>query len=136
MATVVLWPKPYGVDESTLTQRRTQRGLKTALNGVASQTAHPTDDELKAGTANRYPYLMLMLKCGHPNSGMHALDTQEPLNSSFALAHAAAISQTLITMRSSLPAQRLRRFFLFSSINVIEQGFAYMYSLALASARR
>ena len=30
--------------------------LKTALNGVAAQTDHPTDAELKAGAANRYPY--------------------------------------------------------------------------------
>eukprot|EP01043_Picozoa_sp_COSAG02_P044690 COSAG02_NODE_4016_length_5901_cov_42.404688_5_plen_558_part_00 len=30
--------------------------LKTALNGVTAQTAHPTDDELKAGATNRYPY--------------------------------------------------------------------------------
>jgi hypothetical protein len=30
--------------------------LKTALNGVAAQTAHPTDAELKAGAADRYPY--------------------------------------------------------------------------------
>jgi hypothetical protein len=30
--------------------------LKTALNGVAAQTDHPTDDELRAGATNRYPY--------------------------------------------------------------------------------
>ena len=30
--------------------------LKTALNGVAAQTDHPTDNELKAGATNRYPY--------------------------------------------------------------------------------
>jgi hypothetical protein len=30
--------------------------LKTALNSVVAQTAHPTDTELKASAADRYPY--------------------------------------------------------------------------------
>jgi hypothetical protein len=30
--------------------------LKSALNSVAVQAAHPDDDELKAGATNRYPY--------------------------------------------------------------------------------
>ena len=30
--------------------------MKTALNGVAAQMEHPTDDELKAGATNRCPY--------------------------------------------------------------------------------
>ena len=38
------------------TGRGARLDLKTALNGVAGQTDHPTDDELKAGATNRYPY--------------------------------------------------------------------------------
>ena len=30
--------------------------LKSALNSVVAQTAHPDDDELKAGATTRYPY--------------------------------------------------------------------------------
>ena len=47
------WSDKLGAYAGTLTLRF---GLKTALNGVAAQTDHPTDDELRAGATNRYPY--------------------------------------------------------------------------------
>ena len=40
--------------DSVLKRSRAARVL--LFRGVAAQTDHPTDDELKAGATNRYPY--------------------------------------------------------------------------------